>query len=289
MSVSFNLMASRKQLAKQKKDSPMIQFNRKRLPFLAAGLAVALGYMPALGEDKTPTSPTSPTTRTPASADAKQVTLTGKVVDLHQFMTGERSQSRSPVGTSIDRDNATDRNKTPGTTPGSDTTRTPGSDTKITDRDTKATDRDNKYGDKHHASGNNESQIMGLQTSTGLVLICFQDDKADGIKSGQDQGRTVAPAQPGDQTRPTPRTPGTTPGTTTPGTPTTRDNDADKTIQADKSRMKDGASWVDKQVSVTGTMYEKHGIKYLLVSKISSSLSTSPSTQDSATTLPRPQ
>jgi len=262
----------------------MIHFSRKRLPFLATGLAVALSCMPVLGEDKVLVSPNIKAT---PSVTARQVTMTGKVVDLHQYMTGERNSSRSTNDrTSPDRATPSDR-----TTPNDRTT--PSDRTTPTDRTTPAdrarpTDSDTKNTYKNHSASNNQAQIMGLETSAGLVVICFEN--APGIYAtprSDDQPST---------------TPGTTPGTPSeksqlPAKPTLRGNDADKNRDDNKHSMNDNSAWLDKQVQVTGTMYEKQGVKFLVISKVTSALdsSTTPKTDNSGTiprpdtTLPRPQ
>lgn len=264
----------------------MIHFSRKRLPFLATGLAVALSCMPVLGEDKVLVSPNIKAT---PSVTARQVTMTGKVVDLHQYMTGERNSSRSTNDrTSPDRTTPSDR-----TTPNDRTTpadrTTPNDRTTPTDRTTPAdrtrpTDSDTKNTYKNHSASNNQAQIMGLETSAGLVVICFEN--APGI---------YATPRSDDQ-------PSTTPGTPSeksqlPAKPTLRGNDADKNRDDNKHSMNDNSAWLDKQVQVTGTMYEKQGVKFLVISKVTSALdsSTTPKTDNSGTiprpdtTLPRPQ
>ena len=262
----------------------MIHFSRKRLPFLATGLAVALSCMPVLGEDKVLVSPNIKAT---PSVTARQVTMTGKVVDLHQYMTGERNSSRSTNDrTSPDRATPSDRTTPNDRTTPSDRT-TPTDRTTPADR-TKPTDSDTKNTYKNHSASNNQAQIMGLETSAGLVVICFEN--APGIYAtprSDDQPST---------------TPGTTPGTPSeksqlPAKPTLRGNDADKNRDDNKHSMNDNSAWLDKQVQVTGTMYEKQGVKFLVISKVTSALdsSTTPKTDNSGTiprpdtTLPRPQ
>ena len=218
----------------------MIQNARKRLPFLATCLAVTIGFMSVVqGEDKSPLTPES---KTPASSAAKQVTMTGKVVNLHQYMTGETSST-----TSIDRPTTSER---------------------ITPADrTKPADSSAAPAQKHHQTAGMNNEIMGLETSTGLVLICFKDAPGVYATPRLDDAPAATPANPVVPSEPR------TPKLST--TPAVRENDADHT------RAQDSTRWQGKQVEVSGAIYEKNGIKFLVVSKVSASA-------DTTKTIPRP-
>lgn len=224
----------------------MIHSKRNRLPFLATGLAVAIGFMSAAqGEDKSPL--VTPSDKTTTSSSAKQVTLTGKVVNLHQFMTGQMSSSSS-----IDRPGSSDRITPTDRTKPADSTATPGDK--------------NLHGDKHQQTSNMSNEVMGLETSTGLVLICFKDAPGVLAVPRDNDAPTTTPGITPSPTEPrTPKTP-TTPST--PNTSTTRDNDSNN------SRNQDSSRWQDKQVEVSGSMYEKNGIKFLVVTKVTASTDT---------------
>lgn len=246
----------------------MIHSKRNRLPFLATGLAVAIGFMStAQGEDKSPL--VTPSDKTTTSSSAKQVTMTGKVVNLHQFMTGQMSSNSSiDRPGSSDRITPTDRTNPSGTTP---TDRTKPGDSTTTPGDKSL------HGDKHQQTSNMSNEVMGLETSTGLVLICFKDAPGVLAVPRDNDAPTTTPGITPSPTEPrTPKTP-TTPST--PNTSTTRDNDSNN------SRNQDSSRWQDKQVEVSGSMYEKNGIKFLVVTKVTASTDTT--TTKPGTTNPR--
>ena len=258
----------------------MIHNARKRLPFLATGLAVAIGFMSsAQGEDKSPLTPNDKTT-TSTSSTSKQVTMTGKVVNLHQFMTGQSSSSSSN-----DRSDRSDRSdpssgiKPTDRSNPSDSTKpadrnNPSDNSKPTDRTpgTTSNDRNDATANKQRQSGNMSNEIMGLETSTGLVLICFQDAPStlatprDDDSSATRPGNPVLPNQP--------RTPKLSTSPNDPGD-----------SASDHSRHQDSSHWQGKQVEVTGSIYEKNGIKFLVVSKVAAA---GASTTTEPKTTPRP-
>lgn len=224
---------------------------------IAASLLFAVSAMPVLAadDDKSPTDRTSPTAR--AQADqGKQVTLTGKIVDLHEYFTGKSDSSSSirPGASDTTRPDATrpDTTRPDATRP--DTTNRPDA----TRPDTSSARSGSKMGQQQYMALTNPSAAStgvgaaadsARVTSSDVIILCFADAPSVFATPRTDDDKPNATDRPGTTPKATDR-PGTTPSVT------------------DRSSTSDNSQWKDKQCQVTGTMYEKGGIKFLLVSRV---------------------
>lgn len=231
---------------------------------LIAALSVAVSAMPAFAaEDEIKDQSDKRSVAASAEQKGTQITLTGKVVDLHQFFTGDSSSSsgkRLGEASSEDKHSASSDK----------------------DREHVAADKDK---DSKHAGGKMKQQYMGLinpmASATGvavgrdsaavvsvkvmssdLIILCFADspgiyavprsDDSDDIKDSKDikdstENKTDATEDKQSDAK-------------------TGDKDREYTA-SDKSKGHKGhaGKWKDQQIKVTGTLFEKNGVKFLLV------------------------
>ena len=234
-----------------------------RLP-LAAVLALTVA-MPAFAEDdKKPTDPSRSTSL--LGNTGKQVTLTGKIVDLHEYFTGQKDSSIKS-----DKPDSTrpDSSRPDATKPDSARTDTPST----SKPDASAKKMHGQYMALTNASiapaASTDRPATGAAADrptfvSGTVILCFAE--APSVFAVPRNTDEKAPSD-----RPSTDRPSTTPGTTT--------DRSDKT----------SAEWRDKQCQVTGTLYEKDGIKFLLVSSVKHSDSTTTTPRTTPAPIPAPK
>jgi len=241
---------------------------------IAASLLFAMAVPAFAAEDpKSPTDTTRPGITSSTASQGKQVTLTGKVVDLHHYFTGQKDSSSTTPGT-IKPDST---RPGAGDTPRTGTTDATRPDSTRTDASAKA----DKMMKQQYMALTNASMASSSATGaaadrtsvSGTIILCFAE--APSVFAVPRNDDTIK--SPSDTKSPTDR-PGTTPGTTDRPSTTPGSTTAD--------RSSDNSQWKDKQCQVTGTLFEKDGIKFLLVSSVKHGSDTGSSTTRPGTSTP---